>query len=632
MTQQAFERGDWQTVIDAHPLESHDPSEWLRYGVALQLTLTPGTEAGRQQQQAALAFVKAEEEGASAETVTAAQQRAVLLALNEALIAAGMQGLNGFNTPSQSKTVTNEPAYLAKPAPRTEPPKQNNPRKEIKTLSMFKPQQIQEPGNSCSTFTGVSQEQPLKINWGGEKTVLVLHLDQAELISDILIETTTCKGFKITIDNSPRHGAYQYVCEGVFPRHETPGIDSINPTAEALQHFWSDRLRFTIETANQPCTLRATQSIEIKLLVVDKEYETRSLAADITGKLYTASANARERRDSLLSTENIDSGKVIEALENLVTTENLRNSWPPIKRLFPEIVEQKGNLLGERIGDGTSMYVCVMNRNSNIEKNLSNWLRLSLNELVILDWSTDGGMTHIKGIFDDPRVRLVRVEGRSKYVRTIAQNLATRICRNSRIFKCDSDVELKGDFFEAHKLKPNIFWAGDWRQARDFNERHLCGETYYWLEDFLRIGGYDERIKSYGHDDTNLKDRMLLSGLKKSVFNYDYMHHQPHEQSIRAQGSHGIHPMVANYANKLMTNINPLWSSSSDHSTFELLDPSKGARYIRLHLKHQPNELTDQSCIEDALRIIGAWYEKPEVLASMTSEQIHKLIWEKQIE
>ena len=85
MTQQAFERGDWQTVIDAHPLESHDPAEWLRYGVALLLTLTPGAEAGKQQQQAALAFVQAQKEGARAQAVSAAQQQAVLLGLREAL-------------------------------------------------------------------------------------------------------------------------------------------------------------------------------------------------------------------------------------------------------------------------------------------------------------------------------------------------------------------------------------------------------------------------------------------------------------------------------------------------------------------------------------------------------------------
>jgi len=91
MTQQAFERGDWQTVIDAHPLESHDPAEWLRYGVALLQTLTPGTESGKQQQQAALAFVQAQREGASAEAVAAAQQQAVLMSISRSLQLAGME-------------------------------------------------------------------------------------------------------------------------------------------------------------------------------------------------------------------------------------------------------------------------------------------------------------------------------------------------------------------------------------------------------------------------------------------------------------------------------------------------------------------------------------------------------------
>ncbi len=106
MTQQAFERGDWQTVIDAHPLESHDPGEWLRYGVALLQTLTPGAEAGKQQQQAALALVQAQREGARAEAVAAAMQQAVLLGLAEALLLAGMeeQGL-GLLTAGQPEWV-----------------------------------------------------------------------------------------------------------------------------------------------------------------------------------------------------------------------------------------------------------------------------------------------------------------------------------------------------------------------------------------------------------------------------------------------------------------------------------------------------------------------------------------------
>ena len=104
MTQQAFERGDWQTVIDAHPLESHDPAEWLRYGVALLQTLTPGAEAGKQQQQAALAFVQAQREGASEEAVAAAQQQAVLFSLREALNQARIEPPAGLRKSTDLKT------------------------------------------------------------------------------------------------------------------------------------------------------------------------------------------------------------------------------------------------------------------------------------------------------------------------------------------------------------------------------------------------------------------------------------------------------------------------------------------------------------------------------------------------
>ena len=85
MSTAPFDHGDWQTVIEAHPLESHDPHEWLRYGVALLQTIEPGPDVGKQQQQAALAFVQAQKEGSAAENVAAAQRQSVLLSLRDAL-------------------------------------------------------------------------------------------------------------------------------------------------------------------------------------------------------------------------------------------------------------------------------------------------------------------------------------------------------------------------------------------------------------------------------------------------------------------------------------------------------------------------------------------------------------------
>lgn len=63
MTKAAFERGDWQVVINAHPLESHDQEEWLRYGVALLQTISPGPDGGKQQQQAALPLCRPRRRG-----------------------------------------------------------------------------------------------------------------------------------------------------------------------------------------------------------------------------------------------------------------------------------------------------------------------------------------------------------------------------------------------------------------------------------------------------------------------------------------------------------------------------------------------------------------------------------------
>lgn len=75
----------WQAKIDAHPLESNDPDEWLAYGVALLQTIQPGPEAPKQLQQAGLAFVQARNHGASEETVADAQRYSVVQSLCSAL-------------------------------------------------------------------------------------------------------------------------------------------------------------------------------------------------------------------------------------------------------------------------------------------------------------------------------------------------------------------------------------------------------------------------------------------------------------------------------------------------------------------------------------------------------------------
>jgi hypothetical protein len=107
MSQALFEQGDWRGVIDAHPLESHDPAEWLRYGAALLHTIEPGPEQGRQQQQAALAFVQARKEGALAAEVVAVQRQVVERSLAAALDLVGLAA-----QPAQQRRVVGPPVTL----------------------------------------------------------------------------------------------------------------------------------------------------------------------------------------------------------------------------------------------------------------------------------------------------------------------------------------------------------------------------------------------------------------------------------------------------------------------------------------------------------------------------------------
>ena len=111
--EQLLDQSHWQEVIEAHPLESHDQQEWLRYGTALLLTLQPGADAAQQQQQAALAFVQASKEGAPAEAVAAAQRQALLLNLQQAIEQAGVAGAKRLA--QQQAPVSS--ASAAKPEP-----------------------------------------------------------------------------------------------------------------------------------------------------------------------------------------------------------------------------------------------------------------------------------------------------------------------------------------------------------------------------------------------------------------------------------------------------------------------------------------------------------------------------------
>ncbi len=98
MSQEAFEPGDWQAVIAAHPLANHDPAERLGYWSALLHTLKAEPEAGKQQQQAALVFVQSQKGEGCAGAVATAERQVVMTNLRKCMEPGGGGSPSGTGT------------------------------------------------------------------------------------------------------------------------------------------------------------------------------------------------------------------------------------------------------------------------------------------------------------------------------------------------------------------------------------------------------------------------------------------------------------------------------------------------------------------------------------------------------
>ena len=518
----------------------------------------------------------------------------------------------------------------------------------IVKIDRFKDQQIHIVGATQSIFNGVNDIKAAQFEVGTDGLTAVIHFDQVERLSSLVFDIVLPD-----LENARIAGKSKQQLEISVYRYNQFNKFQALQSKQVLDHSQTLRLYLdpakTIMAMGLKIELRLINESESDLIksqtaqvnfhyeVFDHYFAKRIKQFDEQGLLKVLSDNNPERQDDLFDTKHIESGEVLQDILR-VGTPLLEKPSAQVEQLFPEIEERTKNLLGEPLNDGITMYVHLMNRNENVQANLPNWLKQEFDELILLDWSSKESVANIPGVFDDPRVRVVRVEGQEKFMRTLAQNLASQMARHKHIFKCDSDVSIKGNFFKEHPIKKGEFWVGDWHQGRDFNERHLHGETYYHVDDYFKVNGYDERILAYGHDDTNLKDRMVLAGLIKKVFNYNHFYHHPHDQAQRTTNQAMVHPMVKTYENRIATNTRTIWTSNDRLLEYvQKGDTAHGKKtsldkLVTLIAKEKYEPHYDQRIEDKAINIVSSWYEKPKQLEIMSKEQKIQLIWEMQVE
>ena len=518
----------------------------------------------------------------------------------------------------------------------------------ITVIDHFKDQQIHIVGATQSVFNGINDIKPAKFEVGVDGLTAVIHFDQVErlstLVFDVVLPELNSSQNQKKSKQQLELTAYRYNAFNKFQLLQSKQVLShsqtlrlhLDPAKKIMAMGLKIELRLINDLEND-LTNNETAQVGFHCEVFEHYFANQIKELDQQGLLKVLSDSNPDRQDDLFDTKHIESGQVLQDILQ-VGTPLLERPNAKVEQLFPELVERTENMIGEPLKDGITMYVHLMNRNENVQANLPNWLKQEFDELILLDWSSKESVASIPGVFDDPRVRVVRVEGQEKFMRTLAQNLASQMARYKHIFKCDSDVSIKGNFFKEHPLKKGEFWVGDWHQGRDFNERHLHGETFYHVDDYFKVNGYDERILAYGHDDTNLKDRMVLAGLIKKVFNYNHFYHHPHDQAQRTTNQVMVHPMVKTYENRIESNTRTIWTSGDQLLEYVQVDDREQSKksnkdqLVTLVAKEKYEPHYDQRVEDKAINIVSSWYGKPKQLEVMSKEQKIQLIWEMQVE
>lgn len=268
------------------------------------------------------------------------------------------------------------------------------------------------------------------------------------------------------------------------------------------------------------------------------------------------------------------------------------------------------------VKNGVSLAAVCMGRHETVKKTVPAWLKVkNVNEIILVDWSSDPPLEPIiRNIPGGERVKIIRVNGESDWVLSRAYNLAIKATSYSHVIRTDCDYHVREDFVAAHsKLMDGSegspvsetsvndgegaadddkhYFAGNYNLARNENEVHLNGAVFIRRKDFLEIGGYDERIQTYGWDDEDLYSRLETAGLQKMNISYDHVSHVQHDNSGRAQSGVKFAAVEIDLNALLLSKLQP-WSKDSDTATtYRTTQGVKTANSLVIEAQEKPKSL-----------------------------------------
>lgn len=174
--------------------------------------------------------------------------------------------------------------------------------------------------------------------------------------------------------------------------------------------------------------------------------------------------------------------------------------------------------MNKRTGKQITIVTACRNRESNLGQAIQSWLALSPYQIIICDWGSATPLTHerlgIEGC--RPIVNILRYEA-DRWILTWAFNEALMQVKSEYVLKLDCDHVVSEDFVKLNQPCFGHFLRGHCRQAAK-GQQYINGAFLSCTDLLRRVGFYDERITTYGWDDSDLYGRLYDASLGSSVF------------------------------------------------------------------------------------------------------------------
>jgi hypothetical protein len=180
-----------------------------------------------------------------------------------------------------------------------------------------------------------------------------------------------------------------------------------------------------------------------------------------------------------------------------------------------------------------------MNRLASLRQALPTWLALvEVDKIIIVDWGSTVPLSLALGDFSDPRILIVRATDRCHWQNAKCHNLEAQLAvRSDLLLRLDNDTLVSREFFARHTYQSGGFHAVNWRTVplEVDDKRNLAGTLFIATRDLMRVGGYNERLTSYGREDDDLHARLTIAGYRWRQVDIATLEHIRHSDESRLE-------------------------------------------------------------------------------------------------